>query len=529
MDQSQIEQPASSFSDSLEYDPAFRDHVESLGLSTVAQYRAWCERYGFDRRFDKSARERRDEYAFARQTAADARRIKGSPVDRRRDRLLDNLFAGDQRLTGEFRLSPLETIASVLRRRVESRRTRNAARRLLAHLSRHSRLISDRPGVMTLDVSAGNSYVEAALALARHCEAWIRPPETWLPESDDRRRQFGSLVRHLMGQWPVPEFLDAAWFLGRSAHATRRQEWFLHIARGANLRHAELPIAYTKKMAHHFLEAPADLSIDGALRYGQVLALGGDEALTRALVATRLGSRFDDDEFWTSVIRWFIRHPELDKDHVGPIVDYLHHRRSISAETLITGIVHLPRPQRATIAAYIREALLRLAHSERQIIAQQVNLSIKDRTPEELVREVRTWQLTVARCRQAVAAAPPRTYEWPASDISAFRLAEEGKESKSVWAIRELLSSIDLQVEGRQMHHCVGSYTQLCVQKESSIWTMELDEAGETRKVATIEVDLKRRAIREARCKYDKRPGPRAQDIIRRWAAEAGLGFIGRR
>jgi len=525
MDQPQLEQPSSSSSDSLEYDPTFRDHVESLGLSTVAQYRAWCDGYGFDRRSDKSPRERRDEYAFARQTAADARLAKRSPANRPRDQAIDRYFT-DGRRVRECRVSPRPSIMPFARERFDNHGSKAATCRLLAHLSRHSKLISGLPGVPTLGAMELSSFVEAVFALARHCEAWIRPPETWFPDSNDRRRQFGSLVRHLTAAWPVPEFLDAAWFLGRSEYAVRRQGWFVHIGRGANIRHADLPIAYTKKMAHHFLEAPADLSIDGALRYGQVVALGGDEALVRPLVATHLGNRFEHDEYWAAVLRWFIKHPRLDKVQIGPIVEYLEYRRSVAAEAIVARRQRVDRSAATRLPeGNLRRTLQQSAHFARQVRAQEVNPALKDRTAEAIVREAQIRQEALARARREAADRPTRVCEWPVSGIAPFRLAEKADGTQTIWTIRELLSSGDLKYEGARMHHCVGTYAQACLRRSTSIWTMELEQAGETRKVLTIEVDLKQRAIREARCKYNKPPGPLYQGVLRRWAAETGLGY----
>ncbi|MFP6645094.1 MAG: PcfJ domain-containing protein [Candidatus Latescibacterota bacterium] len=40
------------------------------------------------------------------------------------------------------------------------------------------------------------------------------------------------------------------------------------------------------------------------------------------------------------------------------------------------------------------------------------------------------------------------------------------------WTVQELRTSALLQVEGRMMHHCVGSYTRRCINGEVSIWSL---------------------------------------------------------
>jgi hypothetical protein len=51
-------------------------------------------------------------------------------------------------------------------------------------------------------------------------------------------RQFASLVRHLLAEYPVPAFMDSVWF-----KRTRTQNWFIHVGRGHSIRDAERPFA----------------------------------------------------------------------------------------------------------------------------------------------------------------------------------------------------------------------------------------------------------------------------------------------
>jgi hypothetical protein len=373
----------------------------------------------------------------------------------------------------------------------ESESTRAALRSLVTHLGRHGDLLSNEQAVTALGYRPGNTYLEGVLALARHADRWIRSPETWRPRTHNVRRQFGALARHLSAEWPVPSFLDAAWFQGGGDEAVRRQGWFLHIGRGENIRHADLPVPLTKRMAHHFLEAPADLSIEGALRWGQILALGGDERLVRALLGTHLERALEHDEFWLSVFRWFIEHPLLSKDRVGPILDFIRHQKFGEPD----GGEPVPQP----------------------------NFSMKGRSPETLLAQVDGWHRRLSAADLAPA-------EWPASGIRGFRFLEGSKEGRNlrIWTIRELLNSKALSSEGRAMRHCVGSYSRACARGTSSIWTMEVDEREGLRKVLTIEVDPRHRNICQVRCKLNNLPDERSRGLVRRWAAEAGLAMAGR-
>src|SRR5262249_16261642 len=107
----------------------------------------------------------------------------------------------------------------------------------------------------------------------------------------------------------------------------RQQGWFLHVGRGQNIRTADLPLPYTKRMAHEFMQAPADLTIKEAIRWGQIHGLGGSERLMHAVIGTRLGPPFMHDDFWITVLQFLIANPMLDLAHVGPIIDYIHQQR----------------------------------------------------------------------------------------------------------------------------------------------------------------------------------------------------------
>ena len=73
--------------------------------------------------------------------------------------------------------------------------------------------------------------------------------------------------------------MDAVWFIEDGEEARRQQDWFSHIGAGQNMRTAEVPTELSKKMAHHFLQAPEHYTIEEALRYGQIKGQGGGDDL----------------------------------------------------------------------------------------------------------------------------------------------------------------------------------------------------------------------------------------------------------
>ena len=354
----------------------------------------------------------------------------------------------------------------------------------------------------TSDVLEDNSYIQGIIALVEDKERWIRPLETWRVETYNPDEQFSDLVRHLLADYEVPRFMDNAWLDGNRVH----QNWFKHIgAAGQNIRTASgLPFVLTKKAAHYFLTAPNDYTIAEALHWGQVHALGGDKKLAEALRGTYLVRAlnrdtaprnfwFVEEDFWISVIRFFIRNPGLNVRHVGPIIDYIQHQKYTDQRIAAEGeTMGPPHP----------------------------NFSMKGRTPEALLQQVGAWHLELHRAAEAQKK-KIRQCRWKRSRIGAFRFQQGNR----TWDITEITNQSELHAEGKIMGHCVLTYLELCTSGETSIWSMMVQDEGETvwKKVVTIAVAPRSRRITEVRGKFNRFPTQEEKSILERWATEENL------
>lgn len=478
-----------------EADPELREHIRSLGLESVGDYVAWCARHGFSRKTNKHWRARLKERSYAFRANADSRLVQKKREIKKPEKIIERIFNGELQ-AHDVTQPHLQAICRAYNSTQESRRTRLAIEELLLHLSVRSDLISGQPVIRQLGWQIGNTFVDGLVALARYARNWIRPVADWKPQTHNVRRQFAALARHLFAEWPVPAFMDSVWFQGNSREAVRQQAWFLHMGKGQNIRTADLPLPYTKRMAHQFMQAPSDLTVEAALRWGQIHGLGGNERLALAIIATRLGSDFAHDDFWTTVVQFFIAHPLLDLAHVGPIVDYIHQQRFVSHDVFVA-------PGRI----------------ERQLPAQP-NFTMKGRTPAALLRQVEAWH-------GALAKSPNVKLEWPPSGIRNFEFVEGTEPGRNlrIWRITELLSAKALMDEGRRMRHCVGSYGHSCAKGACSIWTMEVETFEGRSKTLTIEVRNSARLICQARGKRNLLPDDKLRAILRRWAEQAGLSL----
>lgn len=488
-------------------DAAFLRHLRDLGLGSVKEYRRWCTEHGFSRGIKKHSRLRSDELAAFRSI------IHADQNDRRRferrhpsDVLLGlcrgTLSESDTSLPG-FR-SLARAIKASYKSTGEPTLHGESLTTFVSHLvSVRAKFLDDILDASTITETSG-STLNALLYVVRYRRMWVRDLDTWKPRSRSPRKQFAALLRHLFARYDdLPAFFDAAWFASNGAAAANRRRWYIDVAAGGNIRHCNLPIKYTKRMAHYFMRSPNTVTIDQAVRWGQVRGLGGSERLSKSVISTRLGDDFANDDFWITVLRWLIDQPMLDPIHVGPIIDFIHHQRFV--------------PVHALIHADDARAL------DDPGVAREPNFTMRGRTPETLLRQVDRWHNRLATDNRHQARS------WTRSPIGEFQLIEGATDSESLgdnaclWTIRELLSTSSLVAEGRSLRHCVASYANSCAHRLTSIWTLEKETNHGIQKLLTVEVNPRTKAIIQVRGRNNRLATQQEQGILRRWASKAGL------
>jgi hypothetical protein len=250
-------------------------------------------------------------------------------------------------------------------------------------------------------------------------------------------------------------------------------------------------------MARQFLLAPKDYSVNSALRWGQVIGLGGNGRLVKAILGSRIGTDFDNDDFWITVIRWFIQNPMFDPAQIGPLIDYIH-RQKYELHEVVTG------PDRT------------------EVRPPDSDFSMKGRTAASLLREMHQWHAQLRKETEK----PP--LEWVESGIGVLDWTEGVLASDNLrrWTIIELLSRKELHHEGQVMRHCVASYDNSCLFGRSSIWSMGVERNHQRRKrVLTIEVANRAKRICQIRGKANRSPIQKEMNIVRRWASKEGLSL----
>ena len=463
--------------------------IRAPTATEISRYKRWCHNNGFVKTtYEKTSRQRHDEKLFVQRRSAQGRLDQRKELEKNPRRTYQMIFRGEVSTKDLGRAAgPFEKIGK--RYGESSPSGKKALEDLVMAVDRYTDLLDRNYRIGGRE----NNYLDAILRLHEQHQHWFRSPKDWKPKTHNDERQFIDLARHLLAQYEMPQFMAKVWFDADDLH----REWYMHLGRGGNIRTARnLPIELTKKMAHHFLKAPKDYTLCEAFRWGQVFALGGSRRIVEALRQTRICQSYAHDDFWITVIRYFLRHPMLDTAHYNPITDYLYHMRFVPRNRMIA-----------------RGEIERLP-------PEQPNLTMKDRDPETLLEQVDAWHARLAKETKY------RKHNWEHSSIGEFEL-EEGKLEKGnlrIWRITELLSTEELRAEGRDMHHCVGSYSGSCASGSVAIFSMSKTVFGHSsKKMLTISVRPSTRCITEARGVYNARPEAKERNILQAWANQENL------
>jgi PcfJ-like protein len=478
------------------------EHIGRLNVKSAADYIAWCKRHGLPPHLIKHRKERERELELVRSLAAQAEK---TPLPRQfKDplRLVTALCEGKQ-LADRVELAYIKQFAAHLSTSAKATAQRepidsSAMLQLLSRVnsSKCKFLLEPVIACNRLGASADNTFLAGLGLLAAHRQHWLRPVETWRPDSHNLRRQFSSLLHHLLDRHKeLPECFISAWFQGRTPEAAKLRRWSIALGAGCGLRGCDIPLAYTRKLWQCLRLAPDHLLVNEALRWAQVVSLGGSTRLAETLLQTRIANSFEQEQFWNEVLVWFINNPLLDLVHVGPIIDYLHEQRFVPVlqDNRAGGTIVAPR---------------------------QPNLAMRGRSVDGLLRNVAKWHNDL----YTTALKGPHQ-NWCSTGLLPL-VFEEGDSQKAnyrIWTIRELLSSAALIAEGRKLRHCVASYQRSCVRGDSSIWTLELETLAGVEKLLTIEVIPRTQQIIQARGHCNRLPAQTELAVLQRWATVAGL------
>lgn len=353
--------------------------------------------------------------------------------------------------------------------------------------------IIDKETNFSDDLKYSQKFIIGCKEIAYWGLFWVREPETWKSKTHNIERQFESILHHLLSRYRVPVFLNKSFYDGN--HINRKhQEWFIHIGCGQNIRNAtNLPMPITRMMAHNLLETPKNFSVLEAFRFARMKTLGANKNIIQGWLGSRMATNFENQDFWDTVVKFFVENPMLDPEQIPSIIDYIYNQKFVDVDEIVNNRVISSKPA-------------------------QPNFCMKGRDPESLLEQVERWHRLIAIQAGIIPT------EWKHCSIPDGIFEEGSGIGRRVYRISELLSSAELKMEGKTMHHCVGSYSRSCATRSRAIFSLCQIEGRDCGNKATISVNLSTpKIISEARGKYNEILPVNISRIIRLWANKHGI------
>jgi hypothetical protein len=342
----------------------------------------------------------------------------------------------------------------------------------------------------------GHELVPILVRVAAYACHWQRPPEDWTSSTSGDRLE--DLLRHLFARYPVPRFFDSAWRVRGPLHS-RQRDWYCHVGAGGSWRHAPgMPGTIDRRALHHALQAPDDLDIDSALRWGQIRAMGGDLPLIHEVLQSGMVDDFKHDEIWSRLLRKLAAHADSCRGVFGIISDVLleliRHGHLKRAALLVS----LPMKELRTHCENRWRELLRFAAAEGL--------------------ELRNCDIMDANLRARLRHLAESTWEPMTGLVPIETRHRLGTGDETSWVIRERCSHAQLIAEGRALHHCVANYWSRCRNGHSAIFS--LVEVGDGSEHGRLTIELDRHSLRvvQARGPWNSRPDAMEYAMLKLWA-----------
>lgn len=330
--------------------------------------------------------------------------------------------------------------------------------------------------------------LDALACVAKEHAFFIRNIEDWKPKGRSPETLFANLVRHLFVKYDVPSCMTSLWFDNENQLA---RSWFIDVGQGKNaskLNHFPVPI--TKKEAHYFVKAPSKLTFVAAIRFAQAKAMGATPRFVNNLIRTDLGKYlYPNENFWREVTAFLFRNrPYATAQELEIVIEYIWAQK-------------FARPWGA--------------NTKGQVVRKNPpapDFSLKGRTWESLWRLAFEWFKVVGITRQV-------PQEWAHFIIKEnYVRAATGQ----CFVFQQLLTKQELFEEGKNMNHCVGSYTDNCKSSRSAIFSLQ-NVLSKENSLVTIEVEPKSRRIVQAKRRFNESPSAAEIVIIKEWAKQNDL------
>lgn len=319
----------------------------------------------------------------------------------------------------------------------------------------------------------------ALLNIAKTSDQWIRPIDTYRSRSHNVQRQLTNLLDHLYSKYPRPTFLDSA-FLQTQQNEIRL---FIHIVTGKNIRTFDSGSnRLTKVQAHHFHTTPKGYNITEARLRAQILSYGIEDRLIPSLISIPFGP--GTQSLQLKYLEFLSNQPMMDPTQIHPLWDYVKAHRTTPTKD-----------------------------------GKNNPFTFKGRTLAALLQKVDQWHGELRRAKAN------KNRNWAPSGTPGFQYPENPKEDQPYWTITEICGERELHTEGKELKHCVYSYTESCIQGNCTIWSLKQfnHQSQKFHRIATLEIQNNQ--IVQARKAYNESLQAPEKNIVAQWARQEKIRF----
>lgn len=148
----------------------------------------------------------------------------------------------------------------------------------------------------------------------------------------------------------------------------------------------------------------------------------------------------------------------------------------------------------------------------------QPSFSMKGRTVQSMLRLMRDWHRSLGVGNGGLT--------WAASRLQPMLMEEPSQDPSAppmVWQLMELTNGAQLRTEGTALRHCVASYADRCWRGASRIWSLRVRRGERVRHVLTIEVDMNKRAVVQARGWGNRAASGKPLRVLQDWTVRERL------
>lgn len=328
------------------------------------------------------------------------------------------------------------------------------------------------------------------LWMSRQLKAAVRQPETWHCPKGNFQVRFRHLIRHLFASYHVPEFMEKVWMKeGEETH-----KFYIDLGKGVPVYgHPYLAeTVMSRKTAHWFRQAPANCTVEQAVRWAQLRTVRKDKRLFKAVSHSFLGKHFENEKFWGEGMRWLAQQDTVNYAQVRPLLRYINYRKF--GRFQLGGVV-MPLP------------------------APEPEFNFSGRTFSSMIKAMKDFETTIKMDRDldqtSWSPVPFPDFDWENHP--------ETEKRRTGFRMVQIVNYKDLVKEGVRQNHCVATYSNSCTQGNTSIWSLRLCEQEDERSLVTVELTNSALQVNQVKGLNNRLADRFEANMVLDWASRIGV------